>query len=201
MYTIKENVKNEIIIKNSKFLCLLKKINTKEEVEKYLEEIKLEYPKATHYCYAYILNELKKSSDDKEPSGTAGLPILNVLEKENLTSILCIVIRYFGGIKLGAGGLVRAYSKSAKHCLEKAQIIELIKGYLLEITIPYEEIKSLEYLTKNQEVVEKKFESQVKYIIKVSKEFLSTLDKSKTNYKIIKEIYIEKEPVKTDSIY
>ena len=92
MKTIKDNIKNELVIKNSKFITLLLKIDS-SNIKDILEEIKKEYPKATHYCYAYIYNEIKHSSDDNEPTGTAGLPMLNVLEHENLNKILCIVIR------------------------------------------------------------------------------------------------------------
>ena len=128
MKTIKDNIKNELVIKNSKFITLLLKIDS-SNIKNILEEIKKEYPKATHYCYAYIYNEIKHSSDDNEPTGTAGLPMLNVLEHENLNKILCIVIRYFGGIKLGAGGLIRAYTKSVTEVLKEANFLDLEKGY------------------------------------------------------------------------
>ena len=105
MKTIKNNLSNEIIIKNSRFICLLIKINN-IDISDILNNIKLSYPKATHYCYGFIYNNYKKSSDDGEPTGTAGNSILFVLEKNNLNNILCVVIRYFGGIKLGAGGLI-----------------------------------------------------------------------------------------------
>ena len=112
MYSIKETTKNTIEIKKSKFITILYRINNVEEVNTILYKVSSKYSDATHVCYAYILNNIEKCSDNGEPSGTAGLPILNVLKKKNLTNILAIVIRYFGGIKLGAGGLVRAYSNS-----------------------------------------------------------------------------------------
>ena len=122
MYTISHNIKKEFVIKNSRFITVLIKINDQEEIKKHLEHIKKEYPRATHYCYAYKLgNTIKKASDDKEPSGTAGIPMLNVLEKEDITNILAVTIRYFGGIKLGAGGLIRAYSKSVKETLKEGK--------------------------------------------------------------------------------
>ena len=127
MKTIKENTKNEIIIKNSRFITLLYKIRSKEEIEQYLQQVKKLYPKATHYCYAYKIGEnIKKTSDDGEPGGTAGMPMLNVLDKEDITNILAITIRYFGGIKLGAGGLIRAYSKSVKEALNKVSLIMVV---------------------------------------------------------------------------
>ena len=104
MYTISNNSKYELIIKNSKFITLLYKINNEDIVKKILNNVKEIYPDATHYCYAYIIDNQKKSSDDGEPSKTAGLPILKVLENNQLNHILAIVVRYFGGIKLGANG-------------------------------------------------------------------------------------------------
>ena len=109
---------NEIIIKKSRFISLMYEINSKEEVDKILEELKKEHKKARHFPYAYKLNNTAKKSDDKEPSGTAGLPIYNIIEKNNLNNTLIVVIRYFGGIKLGAGGLIRAYSSAASGLLE-----------------------------------------------------------------------------------
>ena len=99
MKTIKNNIQNEIIIKNSKFICYLYKIKDINEINSILHNIKEEHINATHHCYAYILNNTQKSSDDGEPTGTAGIPILKVLEKNNLSNILAIVVRYFGGIK------------------------------------------------------------------------------------------------------
>jgi len=133
MYSIKESIENTIIIKKSKFITKLIKVNTIDEVSKYLEEIKKEFKDSTHICYAYIVNGNEKFSDDGEPSGTAGLPILNILKKNNLTNVLAVVIRYFGGIKLGAGGLVRAYSNSANDTLKLAEVVDLAEGYLVEL--------------------------------------------------------------------
>ena len=124
MKTIKENVINKIEINKSIFITELIKVKEKEEITKYLDEIKNKYKDATHYCYAYIIDDNKKSSDDGEPGGTAGVPIMDTLNKADLNYILCVVIRYFGGIKLGAGGLVRAYRKSVSEALSKASINE-----------------------------------------------------------------------------
>ena len=115
---------NEIIIKNSRFICVFMKINS-IDISNILDKIKEEYPKATHYCYAYVYNDIQRFSDDGEPGGTAGMPILNVLENNNLNYVLCIVIRYFGGIKLGAGGLVRAYTKAVTNALDKTKLTDI----------------------------------------------------------------------------
>lgn len=191
MYIIKNNIDYEQIIKNSRFITRLVKITKKDEVEDILNNVKKEYPKATHYCYAYIVNDYKKASDDGEPGGTAGMPILNVLEKEDMTSVIAIVVRYFGGIKLGAGGLVRAYSSSVRDTLKKADKILLIEGVQIKITIPYDKQNELNYILKDSEIVDKTFTDKVTYIINCSKEMLEKLQQY--NPIIIKETYIEKK--------
>ena len=190
MYIIKNNIDDEQIIKNSRFITRLVKITKKDEVEDILNNVKKEYPKATHYCYAYIVNDYKKASDDGEPGGTAGMPILNVLEKEYMTSVIAIVVRYFGGIKLGAGGLVRAYSSSVRDTLKKADKILLIEGVQIKITIPYDRQNELNYILKDSEIVDKTFTDKVTYIINCSKDVLEKLHQY--NPIIIKETYIEK---------
>lgn len=191
MKTIKGCVTNELIIKNSRFICLLYRVDSIEIISYYLEKVQAIYPKATHYCYAYLLSDLKKAYDDGEPSKTAGLPILNVLEKEKLTNVLCIVVRYFGGIKLGAGGLVRAYSKSARECLKKAQTVNLIPGYILQIICSYEQIRELEYLLTGKCIIEKKYLAKASYRIQATKEFLSVLEKKGYSCQVLQTCYIE----------
>ena len=179
MFVIRDDCNNEIIIKNSRFITFLIKINNLEQIQFNLEKLKKDYPKATHYCYAYIINSNKKSSDDGEPSGTAGIPILNVLEKEKLTNILCIVIRYFGGIKLGASGLVRAYTKSVKEALNKVKKIKLTTGYELEIEFDYKIQKDVDYLLKNSLILKKQYLEKINYttlVDELTKDKLTTLD-------------------------
>lgn len=190
MYTISENTEKEIEIKKSRFISRIYRIHSLEEVDKILQELKKEYKDATHYCYAYIIDENKKSSDDNEPSGTAGIPILQVLEKNNLNYVLCVVIRYFGGIKLGTGGLVRAYTKSVTEGLKMCQKYELIPGYKIEINISYDEQKKLDYIVKEYKV-DKKFDNNITYHILIPKKDFNIL--TEFNPKIIKEIQIEKE--------
>ena len=133
MKSIENDISNEIVINKSRFICVLCNINSKDDVLKKLNYYKFIYKEATHYCFGYIIDSYIKCDDDGEPSGTAGMPILNVLKNKQLEHVLCLVIRYFGGVKLGAGGLVRAYTKSVSECLKKAQIVELISGFQLEI--------------------------------------------------------------------
>lgn len=190
MHTINKNIEHEIIIKNSRFITILIKINNKEDITKNLETCKINYPRATHYCYAYKIGEtIKKASDDGEPSGTAGLPMLNVLDKENITNILVIVIRYFGGIKLGAGGLIRAYTKSVKEALNEIEKKELVPAVLCEITFPYTKEQEIKKEIKEENIISKTYLENITYQMKIPKTSSLLQDK---NIKILEDTYIEK---------
>lgn len=190
MKTISNNIETIYEIKNSKFITLLYKIDDDFNLDEILNEVKDKYPKATHYCYAYRLIGKEKSSDDGEPGGTAGIPMLNVLIKEDIVNILAITVRYFGGIKLGAGGLVRAYTKSLTTALDNTNYIDLIDGYIVEIIEDYSNSKQLDYLLKNIKIIDKQFDNNIKYIIEISKDNIELI--SNYNYKIIEEKLIEK---------
>lgn len=190
MLSIKNNNKYEYIIKNSKFISLLFKVTIKEEVKDYLNKVKEEYPNATHYCYAYIIDNDTKFSDDGEPSKTAGLPIFTQLEGNNLNYALIIVVRYFGGIKLGTGLLTRTYSKVAKEIITKDNIIELTKGYNITIIFDYEDIKNIDYLLKDSQILKKDFQDNITYNVNVNEETFNKLQNY--NIKINKDIYIQK---------
>lgn len=192
LYSIKENSNYQIEIKNSKFIGCLFKINNKDDVNKYLEIVKDTYKDATHYCYAYILEETHKASDDGEPGGTAGMPILNVLQSNNLINILAVVVRYFGGIKLGAGGLVRAYSKCVKETLDHNEIIMLENGINVNIYFSYENVKDIDYLLKNEIINDKEYNELIRYNISINEEKLLEIKDLIVDYQIIKDIYIEK---------
>lgn len=193
MYTISNNSKYELIIKNSKFITLLYKINNEDIVKKILNNVKEIYPDATHYCYAYIIDNQKKSSDDGEPSKTAGLPILKVLENNQLNHILAVVVRYFGGIKLGANGLIRAYSKCTSNALKENAIKELIQGYNINITFHYQDIKKIDYLLKDIKINSKTFDNSITYNLDIPTTFLNIIINNNIPYQIIKDIYIEKQ--------
>ena len=190
MKTLKSNSANEIIIKNSKFITLLYKLNDVNEVNSIVDEVKELYPKATHYCYAYITDNARRSSDDGEPGGTAGAPMLNVLDKEEIINVLAVTVRYFGGIKLGAGGLVRAYSKSVRDAILASDLADVVKGYRMNVTISYDMQKNLDYLLKNYVVVNKQFNDKVIYTILLPIDKLSIL--GGYEYEILNEEYIEK---------
>ena len=146
--TIKINAVAEIEEKRSRFIGSAFYVENEEEAEKIIKDTKKKYYDARHNCFAYIINNgsvAKRFSDDGEPSGTAGFPILNVLEKNELYNVLVIVTRYFGGILLGAGGLVRAYTEAAVKAIEKAEIVEQENGFELEIWISYQDMEKMKY--------------------------------------------------------
>lgn len=137
--TIARRCEASFIEKKSEFIGYLCPVQTEEQAAAFIEEIRAMHRKATHNCYAYILreNNTARHSDDGEPGGTAGVPIYEVLRKEGLTDVCCVVTRYFGGILLGAGGLVRAYTKGAKDAVEAAQIKCMASAVKLLVTVDY----------------------------------------------------------------
>ena len=191
MFTIKDNSKYVLEIKKSTFIGLLYKVDNTLEIEKYLKEVKNEYKDAKHYCYAYKLIDKAKFSDDAEPGGTAGLPIMEVLNKNDLVNVLCIVVRYFGGIKLGTGGLVRAYTKASSNTINKDNLVELINGYKISLSINYDKQKELDNLLKNVSF-KKNFSDTVNYLVKCDKNTLDKIKELNIKYKIEDEILIEK---------
>lgn len=168
MKSIETEITNTIIIQKSKFICRLLPIFDLTQIKEQLKKIKEEFPNATHYCFAYILNQEKKCSDDGEPNGTAGLPILNVLEKKGIHYVLCIVIRYFGGIKLGAGGLIRAYSNAVIEALKDKKIVDLEKGVEITCIFPYSNEKQIQYLLQNTEIIKKEYKEMITYQVKLA---------------------------------
>lgn len=127
-------------IKKSRFICYMKRVKTEEEAREFITAIKKEHHKANHNCSAFILGEemnIKRSSDDGEPSGTAGVPMLTVLENHALTNVVAVVTRYFGGIKLGAGGLIRAYAGAVAHAINEIGIVEVKEQQGIAITLSY----------------------------------------------------------------
>lgn len=191
LLSIKLNDKYEEIVKSSKFISLIFRVYSREEVNYYLDKVKEEYPNATHYCYGYVIDNDIRSSDDGEPSKTAGIPILNQITSNNLNYVLIIVVRYFGGIKLGAGPLTRTYAKVARDVIKSDNIIKLIHGYDIDIIFNYDNIKSIDYILGNSKIVSKEFNDYVRYNVLVNEEILNNL----SNYNVVinTEIYIEKE--------
>ena len=161
MKRITEAIVNQITIRKSEFICTLIPVNTTEEAQEQLAILRKKYYDATHNCYAYIVEDGIKYSDDGEPSQTAGLPIYNVLEKNELTNILAVVTRYFGGILLGAGGLVRAYTKATTEALNVAEIVEINTYQKIVVTVDYPKVDIL--INKIEtEPIERQFGKDVK---------------------------------------
>ena len=190
MKTIKENITSKYEINKSVFITKLIKINNEEEININLEDAKKEYKDATHYCYGYILDNKQKASDDKEPSGTAGTPILEVLNKNNLNHILCIVIRYFGGIKLGAGGLIRAYSTSVSNAIKNAELVSLVDGYIIKIESKYDNQSIIEKKIKDYKF-KKEYFSNITFTVECDNALLDILKNNNIEFEIIDERKIE----------
>ena len=167
MKTILENFFFQIEIEKSKFLGYAIAINNEEDAKNEINRIKKEHPKATHHCYAYVLKDKQKSNDDGEPAGTAGIPILEIIKQFDLENVLIVVVRYFGGIKLGAGGLVRAYARSAKEVLLVSKIHEIKALPTYNLIFDYNYISSMEnFIAKNQlKILEKEYELKVTYTL------------------------------------
>ncbi|MEI1423155.1 YigZ family protein [Bacillus cabrialesii] len=126
-FTVKEAGEHEIVIEKSRFICHLSRVSTEQEAQEFIQKIKKQHWNATHNCSAYVIGEndhIQKANDDGEPSGTAGVPMLEVLKKRGLKDTCAVVTRYFGGIKLGAGGLIRAYGKSVSEGLNHIGVVE-----------------------------------------------------------------------------
>ena len=154
--TIKDNVQSELVEKKSKFIANLFYVESVKEAEKIITKIKKKNFNARHNCIAYRIIEqervIEKSSDDGEPSGTAGLPMLNILQKNNLVNVLVIVTRFFGGILLGTGGLVRAYSNSLLQAIKISEKVEKCFGQEIEVIIDYTEFENFKYYCKNNKI-------------------------------------------------
>ena len=152
MITIKQHVQSEIVEKKSKFIANIYFVESKEEAENKIKEEKKKYHDARHNCSSYRVIEngkiIEKASDDGEPSGTAGGPMLNILQRGDLCNIVVIVTRYFGGILLGTGGLVRAYSDVTMQALQEAEKTEIVLGKEFQVKVDYSNIESLKYYAR-----------------------------------------------------
>lgn len=155
--TIEETVQKEIVEKKSKFIANLFSVESVEEAEELIRKTKKNYHDARHNCTAYRVVEngqiVEKSSDDGEPSGTAGAPMLNILQKNNLGNVLIIVTRYFGGILLGTGGLIRAYSDSLLKAIEESHLIKKCQGIEILTAMEYSEFDRFKYYCKNNDIL------------------------------------------------
>ena len=184
----------EIIEKKSKFIATLCEANSKDEAEKILQNVRKKYFDAKHHCYAYIIEKIEKCSDDGEPSGTAGAPLLALLKSANLKNVIIIVTRYFGGILLGTGGLVRAYTESAKNAIENAKIVYKDYGIQFEIEISYNNLKEIQFICKNLDIsiIKIEYQENVKLLLESTFEAKKELEKSNKilSQREIKQLFV-----------
>ena len=203
--TIKDNSETEIVVKKSKFIANLIRVQSREDAEKEVKKIKKQYFDARHNCIAYRVledgNVIERFSDDGEPSGTAGQPMLNILQKNNLVNVLIVVTRYFGGILLGTGGLVRAYSDSLLKAIKEDELLEITMGNECEVTLEYSNFEKFKYYCKinNINIKDTSYTEEIVCKIEMEEEKKDKIIKEKKKKNInllkIKELckkYIEK---------
>ena len=199
----------EIIEKKSRFIASLYEANSKEEAENILQETRKKYHDAKHNCYAYIVKEnkneddykynnieinnlqqIEKCSDDGEPSGTAGAPLLALLKSSKLTNVIIIVTRYFGGILLGTGGLVRAYTEVAQKAINNAKIVQKDYGIRYEIQINYSNLKEIQYICKklNINIVGTEYKENINLYLESTVDSRKKIEKEKIKILRIKDI-------------
>ena len=198
--SIKENASAEVVEKKSKFIANVFYIENREEAEEIIKKINKQYHDARHNCYAYrvITSDgiIEKASDDGEPSGTAGSPMLTILSKNNLANVLVIVTRYFGGILLGTGGLVKAYSESCSLGIEKAGIVEKYIAQIYKIELGYSDVDKFKYFAKNNDILilnEEYLENVILEIGLKEKELISKISEKEINVRniqFLKEMYV-----------
>ena len=179
--SIHKEGRDEIIINKSRFIGTACPVETEEEALEFIDKIKKEFKDATHNVYAYVIGEnsnIQRFSDDGEPSGTAGMPVLNVIKQENIKNVAVVVTRYFGGVLLGAGGLVRAYTKSSKIALESGIIVDKKLFYDVLFKLDYTLLGKMdnELLKNNVIVRDKEYEEQVLFKLIVEKENLDKIN-------------------------
>ncbi|NYS32485.1 YigZ family protein [Streptococcus danieliae] len=194
--TITQDGAAEQDIKKSRFLCQAKRVETEEEARAFIQAVKKEHYKATHNCSAFIVgekSEIKRSSDDGEPSGTAGIPMLGVLENHDLTNVCVVVTRYFGGIKLGAGGLIRAYASSVALAIKELGIVQRKEQTSLQVELSYSQYQEYGNFLKEHELEEfdTQFTDKVQTLLYLDKENLQAIQAALTDFYQGKVIYQE----------
>ena len=188
--TIEKENSAEIVEKKSRFIANIYNVESKEEAEEKMKQIKKKYYDAKHHCFAFSIIEengiTQKSSDDGEPSGTAGAPILNIIKSNNLQNVVIIVTRYFGGILLGTGGLTRAYSEAAGKVVEQSELIQKEPGMEVELEIDYNDNEKFKYYCQknNINIIKIEYTENILYKIELNeKEYKKIEERNKTNNK------------------
>ena len=171
MKSIREVTSSELVINKSEFINYITPVSNIEEVSDFLILLRKKFPDANHHCFAYVIGknqEIQKYSDDGEPSKTAGMPMIEVLKKHDLTNVLAVTIRYFGGIKLGSGGLVRAYTKSVSETIKTADFTNLVQFTKLKVIIPFDQIGNVEnHVRENTTLLNTEYSEGVTYEIEI----------------------------------
>lgn len=198
--TIDKNVEAEIVEKKSKFIANVFYVESVQEAEELIKKVKKQHNEARHNCFAFSVftreGIVDRFSDDGEPSGTAGAPMLNILSKNELANVLVIVTRYFGGILLGTGGLVKAYSEACSLGLQKAQIVEKYIAQVYKIEISYADIDKFKYFAKNNDIIilnEEYLENVILEVAIKTKEILENISQYDINLRkteFLKEMYV-----------
>lgn len=197
MKTIIEGKTAEVTEKKSRFIANMFHVENVTEADEKIKQINKKYYDAKHNCYAYIVDGIEKCSDDGEPSKTAGAPMLDILKKNQFTNVLVIVTRYFGGILLGTGGLVRAYSEATKRAIENSDVVEIVSGERYIIEVSYENVNNVLYWCNklNIKICENVYETSIKLTIESTKEDKEKLinNVEMENIKVVNSnIFIEK---------
>ena len=198
-YSIKEPAQGEITEKKSKFICNIFPVESVEEAEDKIIELRKKYHDARHNCFAYKIyrENVERYSDDGEPSGTAGLPMITILNGKEISNVVAIVTRYFGGILLGTGGLVRAYSEALNKAVNNAEIVKKELGLEAEFEIGYDELEELKYHLKNMniQITNIEYLERIKVVVLGSKDEIKKIGKGISdrinikNYKELDEKY------------
>ncbi|MDO4912040.1 MAG: YigZ family protein [Lactobacillus sp.] len=184
--TIKENGSAEQVIKKSRFITTISRVKTAEEAQNFIAETSKKYKDATHNTFAYVIgmnNEVVKASDNGEPSGTAGVPELRVLEAEELRNVAVVVTRYFGGIKLGASGLIRAYASSVSQAIQEIGVVKCQVMHEILLSIAYANLSTVEYQLKQSNIIEKSrdFDTEVHLKLLIEPERVEQVKNDFTN--------------------
>lgn len=194
MKTIIEGKTAEVTEKKSRFIANIFHVESVTKADEKIKQINKKYYDAKHNCYAYIVDGIEKCSDDGEPSKTAGAPMLDILKKNEFTNVLVVVTRYFGGILLGTGGLVRAYSEATKRAIENSDVVEIVSGERYIIEVLYENVNNVLYWCNklNIKICENVYATTIKLTIESTKE-----DKEK----LIDNVEIENIKVVNSNIF
>lgn len=205
--TIQENACEQIVEKKSKFIANIIYVENKEQAEEWIKQISKKYFDARHNCFAYITfdeenRKIEKCSDDGEPSGTAGAPMLNILNKNELCNVLVVVTRYFGGVLLGTGGLVRAYSEATLKVLENSKTVEMQSGQEVKVVIEYKDVESFKYFCRKNfvKITKEEYKNNVEITIETTKPIIENLKTKFDNIRvnIIKMDLIQQKYIKID---